>query len=128
MRRASRRPRKSCLYIKCYHSYVYVNTVFVYGNNTIKRASFYSHLNIEAANRDCTPRNWVQWVNRAETAELEALRRAVKCSSPYGRQGWVDQTVKKLNLEWTLRPRGRPRVRLTKEFASPLMFPDVESN
>ena len=48
----------------------------------------------------------------SDPAELDALRRAVTRSSPYGSADWVEQTAKKLHLQWTLRPRGRPRVRL----------------
>ena len=63
-----------------------------------------------------TPGDWVDRVNIAHTAdELEALRRAVARSSPYGSPRWVQQTAKKLNLQWTLRPRGRPRVRPIKD-------------
>jgi putative transposase len=58
------------------------------------------------------PADWVEQVNRAETpAELDARRQAVKRSSPFGSADWTERTAKKLNLQWTLRPRGRPRVR-----------------
>ena len=61
------------------------------------------------------PADWLERVNRAHTiSELEALRHAVKRSSPYGSPRWVEQTAKKLNLQWTLRPRGRPRARPIK--------------
>src|SRR2546422_3599558 len=57
------------------------------------------------------PRDWLGWVNRAETeAELEALRRSVNRSRPYGSEQWVERVVSKLGLEWTIRPRGRPRM------------------
>jgi putative transposase len=56
------------------------------------------------------PRDWLSWVNRAEReAELEALRRSVNRSRPYGSEHWVERVVSKLGLEWTMRPRGRPR-------------------
>ena len=56
------------------------------------------------------PRDWLGWVNRAETeAELEALRRSVNRSRPYGSEQWVERVVSTLGLEWTIRPRGRPR-------------------
>jgi putative transposase len=62
------------------------------------------------------PDDWVERVNRAQTAdELDALRRAVKRSSPYGSAAWVARTAKELDLQWTLRPRGRPRVRPIKD-------------
>jgi putative transposase len=56
------------------------------------------------------PRNWVTAVNRAETAaELEALRQCVARGRPYGGLTWLARTVRRLGLENTLRPRGRPR-------------------
>jgi putative transposase len=56
------------------------------------------------------PRDWVQRVNRPENqAELEALRRCVVRGSPFGSPRWMERTVKRLGLESTLRPRGRPR-------------------
>lgn len=56
------------------------------------------------------PRNWVASVNEPETeAELNALRLAVTRGTPYGQDGWVAKTAKRLGLETTLRPRGRPR-------------------
>jgi putative transposase len=56
------------------------------------------------------PRNWVAWVNRAETgAELEALRLSAHRGRPFGSEQWVLRTAKRLQLESTLRPRGRPK-------------------
>jgi putative transposase len=56
------------------------------------------------------PRDWLRRVNRPETeAELEALRRAVRRGSPYGGPRWVKNTALRLGLEFTVRPRGRPR-------------------
>ena len=56
------------------------------------------------------PRNWLEWVNRELTGgELEAVRRCVNRGAPYGQAGWVERTAKRLGLESTLRPRGRPR-------------------
>lgn len=58
------------------------------------------------------PRNWLEWVNQALTdAELEALRRCVNRGMPYGEPGWTGRTAKRLGLEFTLRPRGRPRLK-----------------
>ncbi len=62
------------------------------------------------------PSDWEKWVDRAETAaELEALRRCVKRGQPYGDDRWVQRTAKQMNLESTLRPRGRQRVRPIKD-------------
>jgi putative transposase len=56
------------------------------------------------------PRDWLSAVNRAETeAELAALRRSVIRSRPFGSDQWAKRTARLLDLEWTLRPRGRPR-------------------
>ena len=56
------------------------------------------------------PRQWAQRVNQAETsAELESLRGSVNRGRPFGPDRWVANQVKKLGLETTVRPRGRPR-------------------
>ncbi len=56
------------------------------------------------------PRNWVERVNRPETAaELEALRTCAQRGRPFGGGSWVARTAKRLGLESTLRGRGRPR-------------------
>jgi putative transposase len=56
------------------------------------------------------PRQWLQWVNQALTpAELELLRRSVNRGTPYGSPAWCERTARRLGLESTLRPRGRPR-------------------
>ena len=56
------------------------------------------------------PRNWVEWVNGAETeAELEALRRSALREQPFGGAPWQSAVAARLGLQHTLRPRGRPR-------------------
>jgi putative transposase len=56
------------------------------------------------------PSPWLPWVNQALTdAELAALRRSVARGTPYGNSGWVEETARRLGLQSTLRPRGRPR-------------------
>ena len=56
------------------------------------------------------PRNWVERVQRAETAgELEALRLSCNRGTPYGRPDWVNRTCKKYGLESTRRKPGRPK-------------------
>jgi putative transposase len=58
------------------------------------------------------PRPWLTWVNQALTAaELEALRRCVNRGSPFGGRGWGERIAKRLGIQSTLRPRGRPRKR-----------------
>jgi putative transposase len=56
------------------------------------------------------PRGWVAYVNAPQTeAELEALRRALRRSSPFGNPEWQQTIAKRFGLEATLRPRGRAR-------------------
>lgn len=56
------------------------------------------------------PRDWLKRVSRPETkAELDALRLCVRRAQPFGSESWRKRTIKKLGLEWTVRPRGRPR-------------------
>ena len=56
------------------------------------------------------PRNWLDLVNQDETAqELEALRRGVQRGQPFGSVSWQERTAKRLSLESSLRPRGRPK-------------------
>jgi putative transposase len=55
------------------------------------------------------PDNWVEWVNQPQTeAELGAVRRSVARGCPFGAPAWQEQTARRLGLEFTLRPRGRP--------------------
>lgn len=56
------------------------------------------------------PRGWVAHVNAPQTeAELLAIQRCVQRGQPFGDERWTGRTVKRLSLETTLRPRGRPR-------------------
>jgi putative transposase len=56
------------------------------------------------------PRQWVTLVNGPETrVELEALRGSVNRGRPFGTEAWVARIAKRLGLESTLRPRGRPK-------------------
>ena len=56
------------------------------------------------------PPDWTQIVNQPETEEhLAALRRSAWRGTPYGTKAWARQTAADLNLQHTLRERGRPR-------------------
>jgi putative transposase len=56
------------------------------------------------------PEDWEERVRRAETkAELEAVRRSVQRSQPFGSENWQKRTAKTLNLEYTFRTPGRPK-------------------
>jgi putative transposase len=53
---------------------------------------------------------WLEHVNTPQTeAELSALRRSVRRGCPFGAASWCDRTVRRLGLESTLRPQGRPK-------------------
>jgi putative transposase len=55
------------------------------------------------------PRRWTSWVDEPENVEeAKAIRTCVRRSSPLGTSDWTQETAERLNLEWTLRPRGRP--------------------
>jgi putative transposase len=54
---------------------------------------------------------WVDHVNAPQTEmELRAIRRCIKRGSPFGDESWTDRTVRRLGLESTLRPQGRPKI------------------
>jgi putative transposase len=56
------------------------------------------------------PEDWLKYVNAAQTeAEVEALRRSVQRSCPFGSAGWQKPMAARLGLEHSLRPRGRPK-------------------
>ncbi len=53
---------------------------------------------------------WAKQVDSPLTeGELSALRSSVNRGSPFGATCWRDQTVRRLGLESTLRPQGRPK-------------------
>jgi putative transposase len=53
------------------------------------------------------PRDWASWVNQPQAEqELAEVREHIRRSRPYGEAQWMRHTAKKLNLQWTLRPRG----------------------
>jgi putative transposase len=55
-------------------------------------------------------RDWAEHVNRAQTeAELSALRACVARGRPYGGKAWQMKVIRRLDLEHTVRPRGRPK-------------------
>jgi putative transposase len=62
-----------------------------------------------AAGPVAKPEPWQEWVDQPETeAELTALRRSVARGVPFGAESWQRQTAKRLGLESSLRPVGRP--------------------
>ena len=58
------------------------------------------------------PRGWAKLVNAAMTrSELDAVQRSVMRGTPFGGEAWMTRTAKRLALDSTLRPVGRPRTR-----------------
>ena len=56
------------------------------------------------------PRNWLRSVNEPQTeAELAALRTSIVRGTPFGSAALDEAHGRRLGLESTLRPRGRPR-------------------
>ena len=54
-------------------------------------------------------RDWLSWVNQAETAkELDALRTSVNRGRPFGDASWQHQTAARLKLGQSLRDPWRP--------------------
>jgi putative transposase len=54
--------------------------------------------------------NWLEYVNRPQTeAALLAVRESISRGRPYGSDRWTRATARRLGLESSLRPRGRPR-------------------
>ena len=55
-------------------------------------------------------RQWAQKVHAPlEEAALDGIRRSNATGLPYGNAPWVKRLAKRLNLDLTIRPRGRPR-------------------
>jgi len=55
---------------------------------------------------------WIERVNEPLSEnELKAIRNCARRGAPLGDEGWVESIARRLDLESTMRPRGRPRVR-----------------
>jgi putative transposase len=55
-------------------------------------------------------RRWHEYVNEPQSeAEVEAIRRSVQRGQPFGGEAWQAKFARRLGLEHTFRPRGRPR-------------------
>ena len=64
---------------------------------------------------------WTERVNRTLTAtELKAVRDSVNRGSPFGDENWVQAIARNLNLQSTLRPRGRPQKKSPDTFFRPV--------
>ena len=59
---------------------------------------------------------WIDRVNEPlSKQELDAVRLSAQRGRPLGDEGWVESIARRLDLESTMRPRGRPRVRFPKD-------------
>ncbi len=70
------------------------------------------HVQIPVLDSGPVPRgeDWLRLVNEPQTAtELAATRKSVNRGSPFGSVDWRCDTARRLGLESSLRPRGRPR-------------------
>ncbi len=55
-------------------------------------------------------RRWSAYVHQEpEEAELAAIRRSNERGLPFGEPSWVKRLANRLNLDLTIRPRGRPK-------------------
>ncbi len=55
-------------------------------------------------------RRWLAYVHQSPPdAELTAIFRSNETGLPFGEAGWTRRLAKRLNLDLTIRPRGRPR-------------------
>lgn len=56
------------------------------------------------------PRQWRAFVDKPQhEAEVAAIRRSISRGTPYGSEDWGTQSAVRLQLQHTLRSRGRPR-------------------
>ena len=56
------------------------------------------------------PRNWRALLNKEQPKkELDQIHLSINRKRPLGDQQWVDKMAKILGLEYTIRPRGRPK-------------------
>jgi len=63
--------------------------------------------------------NWVDWVRKPITdKEQKRLQRSILRGAPFGEDEWVRATAQEMDLESTLRPRGRPRKQLNADLDS----------
>jgi putative transposase len=51
--------------------------------------------------------DYLDWINQPQTAtEVEALRTSIKRNRPYGGGAWQQQTISRLGLQSSIRPKG----------------------
>jgi len=56
------------------------------------------------------PQPWLRWVNEPQAdAGLQGLRNCIRRSCAFGDDGWATRSAASLELQSTVRPRGRPQ-------------------
>ena len=61
------------------------------------------------------PKDWLSYVQEPLTAgELARVRNSVVRGTPFGEERWTERAARRLGLEASLRPRGRPRKAMEK--------------
>ena len=55
------------------------------------------------------PADWLESVNRVDTAAIPRIRKSILRSRPYGEPAWTARTAQQLGLKAKLRPIGRPK-------------------
>jgi putative transposase len=56
------------------------------------------------------PQDWLEWVHQPQSQEeLDAIRLSIARGRPWGQEPWVRQIASQLDLESSLRSRGRPK-------------------
>ena len=70
------------------------------------------------------PRNWRALLNNDQPEhEIEQIRLSINRQRPLGDPKWLTKIAKILQLEYTIRPRGRPKKRKQNKAPSPLFLP-----
>jgi putative transposase len=78
-----------------------------WSSDSLRAGSFASLLSEWPVTR---PADWSQWVeSRWKDEELKDIRTSRDRGRPFGQSAWVQATARRLGLELTLRPRGRPK-------------------
>ena len=76
-------------------------------DDLVDRLVTYEALGMQAKARQ---RKWAEKVHRPIVeAQLAAIRRSCATGLPYGTSAWVKRLANRLDLDLTIRPRGRPR-------------------
>jgi putative transposase len=76
-------------------------------NELLDRLLPYEQLSPYAGVRE---RKWAEKVHQPlPESTLASIRRSNGTGLPYGSPAWVERLAKKLDLDLTIRPRGRPR-------------------